>query len=111
VKKATALVLPSELVEDRFWTKVNMEGDCWLWTGTQRASDGIGVFGYDGKIVYAHRFAYVVSLGPLPPRFEVRRSCMNTLCVRPSHLLLIPKGKKAKIDITYFPGAVGDYLM
>jgi hypothetical protein len=104
VKKASALVAPPEEVQERFWSKVVMGDDCWLWQAAIRSSDGIGVFGYDGKILYAHRLAWVIAFGPLPSRAEVRRTCGNLLCVRPLHLLLIPKGK-VKIDSGAFPAS------
>lgn len=94
MRRAVALVCPSEEVQERFWSKVDTEGECWLWRATVRSSDGIGVFGLDKKILYAHRVAYVIAFGALPAGFEVRRSCMNQLCVRPSHLVLAPKGKR-----------------
>ncbi len=88
------LAVPSEEVQDRFWDKVDStsEDGCWAWQAAVRPADGVGVFGLDGKILYAHRLAYVVSRGLIPEGFEVRRSCGNRLCVRPRHLLLKRRG-------------------
>lgn len=92
--RAVSLAVPSEAVQERFWAKVDTEGDCWLWKAAVRASDGIGVFGYEGKILYAHRVAYVIAFGSLPRGAAVRRSCTNPLCVRPLHLVLALRGER-----------------
>jgi len=84
---------PSEEVADRFWEKVDMEGDCWVWKAAIRDSDGLGVFGLDGTTHYAHRVAFVIARGPIPDGFEVRRSCNHAKCVRPLHLMLVEAGQ------------------
>lgn len=83
-----AVPLPSEEVQERFWEKVEIGDECWLWMAAKRESDGIGVFGIDKVIYYAHRVAYVVTRGPIPDDKDVRRLCNNPLCVRPLHLFL-----------------------
>jgi len=110
MRRAGALLVPAEAVQDRFWDKVDVEGDCWLWQAATRSSDGIGVFGYEGKIVYAHRLAWVLVHGPLPAGFEVRRSCGHLLCVRPRHLLLVTSGK-SKIGVESFAPPEMPWLM
>jgi hypothetical protein len=109
-QRALALVVPNERVQERFWEKVDMEGECWLWLAATRSTDGIGVFGYEGKIVYAHRLAWVIAKGALPAGFEVQRSCGNGLCVRPRHLVLV-SSKKTKIVVESFADAPQDWLM
>lgn len=90
--KRRRLVAPSEEVQDRFWSKVAIaeEGEdrCWLWKAATRPSDSTGVFGIDGVIYYVHRIAYVITRGEIPEGKDVRRSCSNSLCVRPLHLTL-----------------------
>lgn len=77
--------------EDRFWSKVDKSGECWLWTDKPRAADGLGQFSIDrnGKrrLVLAHRFAYELAYGEIPAG-EVARTCNHLLCVRPEHLRL-----------------------
>lgn len=89
--------VPDEVAK-RFWEKIDWsqaDADpdaCWLWTAASRETDSIGVFGYDRKVMYAHRMSYLISRGQIPPGFEIRRSCFNSKCVRPLHLVLIPAG-------------------
>jgi len=36
--------------------------------------------------VYAHRWAYMAFVGPIPPGMEIDHTCGHRLCVRPEHL-------------------------
>lgn len=53
--------------EERFWSKVDKSGACWLWTGSTRGGyaqfhpGGRGVSPIDG-----HRFVYELLVGPIP---------------------------------------------
>jgi hypothetical protein len=75
---------------ERFWVKVNKSGpdDCWPWTAA--STKGYGVFGVGGRLVYAHRFAYEVEVGPIPENLVIDHLCENTLCVNPAHLEAVP---------------------
>jgi hypothetical protein len=86
--RAPIAVVPVEEIWDRFWSKVRFSEACWLWQAAIRLSDGIGVFGFEGKILYAHRAAFALTRGVIPEGMDVRRTCLNPLCVRPSHLAL-----------------------
>ena len=71
---------------ERFWKKVNKEGDCWNWTAY--SSKGFGHFNIDQSPRIAHRVAYELTYGPIPTGMKVLRSCDNELCVKPDHLYL-----------------------
>ena len=77
-------------IADRFWSKVNRTGSCWLWIGAVH-SGGYGVFGIgDGtKTTYAHRWAYETLVGPIPDGLEVDHLCRTRNCVRVDHLELV----------------------
>lgn len=66
----------------RFWAFVEKGPTCWIWTGAANDS-GHGRFRVGGKSVYAHRFSYEVSVGPVPEGLNVLHECDNPRCVRP----------------------------
>ena len=70
---------------DRFWSKVDYCGDCWLWTGA-RVTDGYGVFWLDGRNVAAHRLSWSIANGPIPDDGQILHHCDNPPCVKPAHL-------------------------
>jgi hypothetical protein len=82
-----------ELTEaERFWAKVDRAGPegCWLWLG-QRNAWGYGHFRRTPMpgtyvTVKAHRFAYTLLVGPIPPGLTLDHLCGRPACVRPAHL-------------------------
>lgn len=78
-------------LEQRFWSRVaKLPGDrCWIWTGA-KITDGYGRLEALGKKkVLAHRLAWFIEHGELPPvGMVVRHRCDNPACVRIDHLLL-----------------------
>ena len=73
--------------EDRFWSKVDKSGDCWLWTAGKRGG-GYGHFGIDGRSRVAHRVAYEFVNGPIPDGLQLDHICHVRACVNPDHLRL-----------------------
>jgi hypothetical protein len=83
---------PERTEADRFWSKVDRNGPegCWLWLG-QLNTWGYGHFrrtlapGHH-VTVKAHRFAYALAVGPIPPGLTLDHLCGRPACVRPDHL-------------------------
>lgn len=80
-----ALPNMNDLTLVRFLSHTSTKDQCWLWTGALNAS-GYGVFGVDGRTVYAHRYAYAALVGPIPDDLELDHLCRVTRCVNPFHL-------------------------
>lgn len=72
---------------DRFWTHVARGDGCWEWQST-RHTHGYGLFWDGRKQVRAHRYAWEMEHGPIPPGQSVLHSCDNRRCVRLDHLRL-----------------------
>lgn len=78
---------------ERFTSKVQ-RGDlfeCWPWKAAKSA-DGYGRFKVGGRLFSAHRLAYELAHGPIPPRHVagglILHSCHNPPCCNPAHLRL-----------------------
>lgn len=78
----------AKTVAERLWAKVQRGPGCWLWTGAFAAGDRYGAIRIEGKNYRVHRVAYELTKGAIPEGMVVRHRCANTLCCRPSHLLV-----------------------
>jgi len=71
---------------ERFWSKVDRGGECWLWLGYGLAS-GYGMFWDGERKIGAHVYSFKLHGGVLTPRRPyVLHSCDNPPCVNPAHL-------------------------
>lgn len=94
---------PSQSSED-FLAENTRRGDasdgCWSWQGKPDIN-GYGRIPVDGRRWLVHRYAYVLSHGPIPDGHDVDHACHNNsgcaggrcqhrLCVNPAHLEAVP---------------------
>ena len=74
-------------LEERFWSKVNKDGEggCWIWTSATN-TDGYGKFELDYKMIAAHRLSFELFNGPIPRGKYICHRCNRRNCVNPDHL-------------------------
>lgn len=73
-------------LRSRFEAYVDRSGEHHLWTGGIDAARGTGRFKIDGRVVRAHRVAWELEHGPLPPGARVATCPEQPACVRVDHL-------------------------
>jgi len=72
--------------QPRFWQKVALQGECWVWIAAINKQTGYGAFSINKRMVSSHRFAYESMVGEIPPELMLDHLCRNRRCVNPFHL-------------------------
>jgi hypothetical protein len=62
---------------------------CWLWNGPWLPSHQAGYLVIDARKRLAHRVAWELAHGPIPPAHRVIRTCAQARCVNPAHRTLV----------------------
>jgi hypothetical protein len=104
---------------DRLWARVDKRpgpDGCWLWIGAT-AGRGYGVIGYQHRMLYTHRAAYMLTYGPIPNGLAVCHRCdvnypvgdvTYCRCCRPDHLFLGTNLENQQDMLAKGRGPVGD---
>lgn len=81
---------------DRFFRKVEAVPwtGCWIWMGCR--SSGYGHMRRGGVGVLAHRFAFELHKGAIPPELELDHLCREPSCVNPAHLEPVTTGENTR---------------
>lgn len=82
-RKLYNALLPKD--QERFWSRVDRSGDCWLWTGSLFNS-GYGRFKAERQDRCAHAWSYELMRSPVPLGLELDHLCRVRRCVNPAHL-------------------------
>ena len=75
-------------LEDRFWSKVDKSGECWIWIACLDSKNYGSFSRSPGESKLAHRAAWELTNGPVPAGLFVCHHCDNPPCVRLDHLFL-----------------------
>lgn len=75
-------------VEERFWLLTEPEpmSGCWIWLSSRLGNSGHGVMSIGTTTTTAHRVAYELYRGPIPPGLDLDHLCRLPSCVNPWHL-------------------------
>jgi len=73
------------ITKKELMTRLVPSGECLLWPGA-KTDNGYGRLRLDGKFQRAHRVAYELHNGPIPPGLILLHSCDNKMCCNPAHL-------------------------
>lgn len=74
--------------KERFWSKVDKSGECWLWTAGKKSENGYGHVKVCRRTLRTHRASWMMAYGEIPEGKLVCHKCDTPSCVRPDHLFL-----------------------
>lgn len=94
---------PKRPLSERFWEKVDAEGDCWEWNGTH-TQGGYGTFKIDGTMKVVHRVAWELLIGPIAEGMQLDHLCRNRGCLNPSHLEEVTPTENVRRGMSAIPG-------
>jgi len=75
-----------------FWEKVRYSEGCWEWQGKFERGGYGNMYTAEtphGATTMAHRFAFMMEVGAIPPGKQIDHLCLNRACVRPDHLEVV----------------------
>lgn len=80
--------MSENMIEERYWQKVQKGESCWMWTGTKNER-GYGSLRFGKKMKKATHVSIFISTGEWPERGKVVcHRCDNPSCVRVDHLFV-----------------------
>lgn len=94
--------------EEAFAARTERRGDCLIWTGSKN-DRGYGKLVVNGRLMYAHVYAWERANGPVPEGFDVdhERHC-DTLCCEVAHLRAANRSDNLSNRSGAMPGRIND---
>lgn len=78
-----------------FWANVVQNEDgCWIWQRSLKRGYG-QMRGYR-RAASAHRFAYELLVGPIPPGMDIDHLCKVRACCNPGHLEVVTRAENLR---------------
>lgn len=75
-----APIILTDKQRSRFLARIKPRGECLVWTGCVNPA-GYGFLSINNRPVLAHRVAWALTFGPIPPGLCVLHRCDNPPCV------------------------------
>jgi hypothetical protein len=84
----------------RFMSKIEIGAgqSCWEWLAC--TSGGYGSFNIGYRHHLAHRVAYELFRGPIPPGMTIDHLCRNRACANPEHFEVVTRGENARRGVS-----------
>lgn len=81
---------------ERFWVKVQPAAadECWIWQAAR--THGYGRFWDGSRLQPAHRIAFEMLRGDIPPGLVLDHLCRTPPCVNPYHLDVVTRGENVR---------------
>lgn len=78
--------------EEAFAARTAWRGDCLVWTSTA-LQQGYGTLQVDGRLMKAHRYAWMRVHGKLSSEEHIDHICHNKLCCNVNHLRVVTRSE------------------
>ena len=91
-------------VDDVFWNKLELVGDCFVWTGCKNNGGyGCVIRQVNGKrkTLRIHRLAYEHFYGTIPEGLVPDHLCRNRACANPEHIELVTNYENIRRGMGY----------